>query len=280
MKFIPMTLHYLRYSTKKWLDKLERSPFDTLDLYMSAPQLNAFDYPLGDLIELDRELRRRKLSVYAITPENCTYPCNFGTQNRETRESSLRYYQRVIDTADYLGCPNVQISTGFGYFDAPADEAWDNVRDSLVLLTEYAKRKGISLFLEENKNTTTQVLVYAGDIAKMLAEVNADNMVGMLDTDQMVFSGETIDDYFQALGSRMGYVHFVDRAHLVPGDGDYDLKQMYEDLERNGYEGVCCFEVMDRRYFRDPDAAIDGCIDWLVKNVKGYEDYATGRRPG
>ena len=34
MKFIPMTLHYLRYSPKKFLDKLERSPFDTFDLYM------------------------------------------------------------------------------------------------------------------------------------------------------------------------------------------------------------------------------------------------------
>ena len=114
MKFIPMTLHYLRYSPKQFLDKLERSPFDTFDLYMSAPQLNPFDYALGDLLQLDKEIRRRGLKVYAITPENCTYPCNFATQNRETRESSLRYYQRAIDTAEYLECPNVQISIGFG----------------------------------------------------------------------------------------------------------------------------------------------------------------------
>ena len=47
MKFAPMNYHYLRYPIKKFLDKVERSPFDSIDLYCSAPQLNLFDYPLS-----------------------------------------------------------------------------------------------------------------------------------------------------------------------------------------------------------------------------------------
>lgn len=48
MKFAPMNYHYLRYPIKKFLDKVERSPFNSIDLYCSAPQLNLFDYPLTE----------------------------------------------------------------------------------------------------------------------------------------------------------------------------------------------------------------------------------------
>ena len=273
MKFIPMTLHYMRYSTKKFLDKFERSPFDMFDLYMCAPQLSAFDYRLKDLIDFARDVKRRGLSIYAVTPENCAYPCNFATQNEETRESSLRYYQRAIDTAQYLDCPNVQISIGFGYFDRPRKEAWSNTRDSLELLCEYAQKKGRNILLEENKSSTTQTIVYSHDIARMIKDVGADNLFGMVDTDQMTYAKETLDDYFANLGEKMAYVHFNDNGHTVPGHADFPMKQYYEDLKRNGYEGVCAAEICDRRYYIDPDKAIDDYISWLVANTEEFKDF-------
>jgi hypothetical protein len=81
MKLAPMNYHYLRYPVRKFLDKVADSPFDSIDLYCSAPQLNMFDYTLGTLLELDREIRERGLSVMAVTPENCVYPVNFCTQD-------------------------------------------------------------------------------------------------------------------------------------------------------------------------------------------------------
>lgn len=119
MKLAPMSYHYVRYPIEKFLDKVERSPFDSIDLYCSAPQLNMFDYPVSRLLELDKSIRRHHLSVMAMTPENCVYPVNFCTQDTLTRESSIRYYQRAIDTAPVFGAPAIQISTGFGYFDMP-----------------------------------------------------------------------------------------------------------------------------------------------------------------
>ena len=89
MKFAPMNYHYLRYPIKKFLDKVERSPFNSIDLYCSAPQLNLFDYPLLRLIELKKEIEAHHLSVMAMTPENCVYPVNFCTQDDLTRESSI-----------------------------------------------------------------------------------------------------------------------------------------------------------------------------------------------
>ena len=36
MKLAPMSYHYVRYPIEKFLDKVERSPFDSIDLYCSA----------------------------------------------------------------------------------------------------------------------------------------------------------------------------------------------------------------------------------------------------
>ena len=211
MKLAPMSYHYVRYPIEKFLDKVERSPFDSIDLYCSAPQLNMFDYPVSRLLELDKSIRRHHLSVMAMTPENCVYPVNFCTQDTLTRESSIRYYQRAIDTAQFLECPAIQISTGFGYFDMPREEAWKFCRESVGTLAAYAERKGVTLLLEELKVTTTNVLITSKDLAKMIAEIDSPAVVGMVDMDQMTYAGETIDDYFASTGGRF----------IWPADGGY-----------------------------------------------------------
>ena len=47
MKFAPMNYHYLRYSLKKFLDKVEQSVFNSIDLYCSAPQFILFFHYLN-----------------------------------------------------------------------------------------------------------------------------------------------------------------------------------------------------------------------------------------
>lgn len=267
MKFAPMNYHYLRYPINKFLDKVESSPFDSIDLYCSAPQLNLFDYPLGRLLELDRDIRRRGLRIIAMTPENCVYPVNFCTQDDQTRQSSLRYYQRAIDTAEFLECPCVQISTGFGYFDQSGEEAWKHCRESMRQLAEYAERKDITLLLEELKATTTNVLITSRDLAKMIEEIASPKVVGMVDLDQMTFACENIDDYMDSLGEKLGHVHFNDCGHTVPGDGGFPMKEYYEALKRRGYEGTVSFEICDRRYYVDPDKVIDDIVAWMRANT-------------
>ena len=82
--------------------------------------------------------------------------------------------------------------------------------------------------LEELKVTTTNVLITSKDIAKMLEEIESPSIVGMVDMDQMTYAKETIDDYFDNLGDKLQHIHFNDRGHTVPGDGDFPMKEYYE----------------------------------------------------
>ena len=72
-----------------------------------------------------------------------------------------------------MECPAIQISTGFGYFDMPREEAWKFCRESVGTLAAYAERKGVTLLLEELKVTTTNVLITSKDLAKMIAEIDS-----------------------------------------------------------------------------------------------------------
>lgn len=209
--------------------------------------------------------------MMAMTPENCVYPVNFCTQDDLTRESSIRYYQRAIDTAQFLDCPCVQISTGFGYFDQPREEGWKYCRESLWTLAQYCEKKDVRLLLEELKVTTTNVLITSKDIAKMLEEIESPSIVGMVDMDQMTYAKETIDDYFDNLGDKLQHIHFNDRGHTVPGDGDFPMKEYYDSIKNRGYDGTVSFEICDRRYYRDPDKAIDDIVAWMKANTNEFD---------
>lgn len=266
MKFTLMSYHYLRYPIRKYLDKMERSPLDGLDIYCTAPQLNPFDYQLGDLIQLNRDIKDRHLTPYVLTAENCAYPVNLATSNNVTWESTIRYYQRLIDTAEFLDFPNIQMCPGSSYFDKGREEGRKRQVDAFRLLTTYAKRKGINIFLETCKSTTTNLIVKSTELKKFIDEVGADNLKGLSDTDQMALAGEDINDYMDNLKESYGFVHFSDAGHTIPGTGGLPMKEYYDTLVKRGYDGWCSCEMCSREYYIDPDAATDRYIDF-IKNV-------------
>ena len=233
-----------------------------VDGYVSANIQN-----LNAGLEATRQMLKKKYAADENDLYMSTLKLGQIDEDTLTRESSIRYYQRAIDTAQFLECPAIQISTGFGYFDMPREEAWKFCRESVGTLAAYAERKGVTLLLEELKVTTTNVLITSKDLAKMIAEIDSPAVVGMVDMDQMTYAGETIDDYFANLGDKLQHIHFNDRGHTVPGDADFPMKEYYDQIKAHGYEGTCSFEICDRRYYIDPDKAIDDTVAWMRANT-------------
>jgi len=173
----------------------------------------------------------------------------------------------VLDTAEFLGCNRVQLCLGSGYFGQSKEEAWKLGKDSLSQLAVYAERKNITLILEELMVTTSNVINSSAELIKMIEEVKSPNIVGMMDCSQMAWFNETPDDYFKNLGDKLQHIHFNDRAHLVPGDGDLPMKEYYDAIKAHGYEGTMSFEICDRRYYCNPNKAIDDTVQWFKENT-------------
>ena len=45
------------------------------------------------------------------------------------------------------------------------------------------------------------------------------------------------------------------------------MKEYYDKIKQQGYEGTISFEICDRRYYCDPDKAIDAIVIWMQENI-------------
>ncbi|NRY60636.1 sugar phosphate isomerase/epimerase family protein [Clostridium beijerinckii] len=266
MKYVAMNFHYVRYPLSTFLDKVERSFFEYVELWAAAPHFNIYDATMADAAALKKEIKKRNLKLACVTPEQCVYPVNLAIQDAQLRNNSIEYFKKTIEVAEALETSRVIVSAGYGFFNQPKEEAWKLAKESLSVLSQFAKGKGITLTLEPLMVTTSNVINSSSDLSSMIDEVNSPNLVGMLDTSQMSFYPETPKEYFKNLGDKLQYLHFNDRSHLVPGDGDLPMKDHYKQIVENGYDGFCSFEICDRRYYCDPDAALDSIENWIKSN--------------
>ena len=166
---------------------------------------------------------------------------------------------------------NIQMCPGSSYFDGDREAGWARQVEAFQQLCTYAKRKGVNIFLETCKTTTTNLIVTSRELRRFLDDVGADNLKGLSDTDQMALAGEDINDYFDNLGNKYGFVHFSDAGHTVPGTGGLPMKQYFETLKARGYEGWCSCELCSREYYIDPDKATDAYLDYLTNVLEAIK---------
>lgn len=263
MNFVAMNFHYVRYPLSYFLDKVEKSGLSSIEFWAAAPHLNIYDATMEEVACLKKDIQRRKLKLECVTPEQCVYPVNIASEDKVLRNSSINYFKKTIEVANLLEAPRVIVCAGSGYFNKPKEEAWKQSAESLGILSEFAKEKGITLLLEPLMVTTSNVINSSEDLRKMVDIINSPNLFAMLDTSQMSNYPETPNDYFKNLGNRLQYIHFVDRGHLVPGDGDLPMKEYYKQIKANGYDGCMSFEICDRRYYCQPNEAQDAIEKWI-----------------
>ena len=87
----------------------------------------------------------------------------------------------------------------------------------------------------------------------------------MMDIGVMNYMDESVDEYFQNLGSDPRHIHFTDGpgAHVALGDGSFPMARYLEEIRRNGYTGILSFEINDKRYLLNPDEALRKNVAWL-----------------
>ena len=222
-----------------------------------------------DAKESRQEIESRGLSVHVLAPENFPYTYQCACKEPEHIERSFGYFSNGIRLANELGCEYMEVNSGWGYWNEDKQEAWKRSAAMLHRLAEVAKENGITLVMESIRPEESQLVINLEAAQKMLKEVNHPNLKGMVDTCAMGVAGETLEDWFQALGSDIRHMHFIDGTpygHLVWGDGNHHLGRFIEVLNRYGYEGYLGQEITDGRYYMDPAAAD-------LRNMKNFERY-------
>ena len=187
-----------------------------------------------------------------------------------TREEiSKEYFKRALDAGQELGVEVMAVNTGWGYWNEDREEAWKRSREMLADLAEYARPKNIRLAVESLRPQESNLATTVHDVKRMIDEVNHPNLKAMIDTTAMGVAGETIDQWFDILGDDIIHMHFIDGnpyGHLIWGDGNHDLSEFIDALNRHNYTGFLGQEITEFDYFNDPAAAD-------MRNMKAYEPF-------
>lgn len=267
-----MNCHYVRYPLEYFLDAMQRFGFSQIELFAAMPHFFMDDVGDAEVETLLEGCRERGLSIVSLTPAQGVYPLSVSFDSEKPRRRTIALLKKGIETAHKLGAGSMLVSPGNGYETQSQDHVWGLCRDAMTELAEHAARYQITLMIEPLTPMTSNVINTSEQSAKMIREVNSPWLKSMMDIGVMNFMHETVEQYFDNLGENLAYIHFTDGpgAHVALGDGSFPMAEYARQIEERGFRGIRSFEINDKRYLKDPDAAMVKNIRWLQQN--GYSD--------
>lgn len=204
-----------------------------------------------------------------MTPESCVYPISLSHPSEIYRKRSIDFYCKHIIAATILNCPKMVITQGITYLDIDKGLQLEWLIEALFEINKVARLEGVLLVFEPLSQFSNSIINRAFQVRELINQIDSPYFCGMLDTDIMARVGmDTVEDYIFELGNKLMHVHFVDGnpgGHLVPGEGNIDLEQIYKALKKYNYHGFFSLELLDSRYFLDPELAIRNAIEWFEK---------------
>ncbi|MGO2930897.1 sugar phosphate isomerase/epimerase family protein [Microbacterium sp.] len=256
---------YQHHSLEQCFDDLAALDRTQVELWGVAPHAHVDLLSDGDARSIRSLAADRGLEIVCFTPEQVMYPVNIAAADDTWRAASISTFHRAAQLAIELGAQRLLLTSGRGQEDEPRRSAWIRATDSLGEITAYAAALGLDCVLEPLQRVESNLVVTADDAALMLSQVASPALGVVLDTVAANAAGDSIDDYFAALGDRVRHVHLIDGSptgHLAWGDGCLPLGDIVTALDRQGYLGAATIELFgDGRYALNPRPVLARSLD-------------------
>ena len=253
-----MGIIYHYFSLEYMLQAQKKAGYESIELYCAAPHVQMTAEGIAEKEYLLKTVKDSGLKVICVTPDNCMGPWQYAASGKETIEQCRRYFKHTLELASELDCPQVACHSGWGMKDQPVEEAWKRSLDFMDWYCGEAEKMGILLVMESLRAAETNLVNSLPLLQAYLSELDNKNIKPMIDTCAMAVAGEDIAEWFEAFGSSIAHMHFVDGTpyfHLAWGDGDRSLEHYMQVIKDNGYTGYLTQELTDGRYYDDPAAA-------------------------
>ena len=266
-----MSVAYVQHTFDYYLDSMARCGIKNVDLWGGSPHYCRFDFNTSreaarHIAELRRKMEDRGQKVVIYTPETLGYPMSYSSDNFALRSRTIDYMRAAMDDALEFGTNRVFVNTGCYPRDLDPENGIRNVIDSYSILAEYADRMGIDLILEQLQPYESNLCTTLGDIKRILREVGSPRLKVCVDLVAMEVAGETLEQYCQDLGDRVGWIHYSDSHHEILGEGNYGREKLegyIRTLEKYDYKSCVDLEINDSIYWDDPHSSIEKSVAYL-----------------
>lgn len=257
-----MNQMYRFYSFEYFLETMERTGMKSVELWLGAPHFWIDTMGYFQCLEKKKRIRDHHLRAVSACVPSMAYQYQYGHTDREYREKSFQFFASGIRAAAAMGTELVVVNSGLSGLDLPFEEAVKGPAELLHRLGEVAGKEGVTMAIESLTADETNIADSLEHTKELIRQADTPALGAMVDTVAVYFAGETLEDWFEAFGSDLVHMHFVDGFlneptydHLVWGDGDYPLEEMLRCMENHGYEGYLTQELEYEAYYGDPAEA-------------------------
>ncbi|MGN6711524.1 sugar phosphate isomerase/epimerase family protein [Anaerocolumna jejuensis] len=206
--------------------------------FRSAGGRNVADFTPGEVKELKSYLDSEGIKVSAIGSPIGKISINDGFQEH------IDSFKRIVETAHSLDTSNIRI---FSFYIPEKEEAGkykNEVIERLGRLKEYARSQEAVLLHENEKGIYGDTAPRCRDILESLYDAN---FKAVFDFANFVQCKEDTLTAYELLKPYIAYIHIKDAVKETgevrkAGAGDGRIKEILEDLDKNGYRGFLSLE--------------------------------------
>ncbi|MCQ2507408.1 MAG: sugar phosphate isomerase/epimerase [Dorea sp.] len=266
-----MSVQYVQHTFDYYVDSMERCGLKNVDMWGGAPHYCRLDYNSSTeaakkIHELRRKMEDHGLKTVIYTPETLGYPFSYSSDSLALRARTLDFMKAACEDALEFGTNRVFLNTGCYPRDLDRERGMNNTIESYISLSEYAKKMGITLMLEQLQPYESNLCINIKDMKRIIDAVDSPALNICVDLVAMEVAGETLDQYFDTFHNKIQWIHYSDSYHMILGDGVYGkekLKGYIDTLEKHGYDSYLDLEINDSIYWEDPHNSIQRSVDYL-----------------
>jgi protein FrlC len=177
-------------------------------------------------------------------PEVCFEPA-LSSPHAAVRQRRLEVVFELLEWAAEVGAPRVSVTSGRCPGGCPPGEGLAYLAESLSVLCERAVSLGLQLSVEYEPGLLVE---RSDELAALIARVGHAALGANLDLGHARCAGEDPHVAIRRLAGRIWSVHLEDilgvkHYHLVPGEGDMDLRGYVGSLDAVGFAGPLTVEL-------------------------------------
>lgn len=160
----------------------------------------------------------------------------------EEHEENIVTIENCVKVASKLKIPYTIVHPIVYAFNNPGEEPdkiWQVNIDMLRRVTKYAENTVVCL---ENMPGTAGVIRTGDDMARMIRDVDNDELMVCLDTGHLICQEGSFADFFAAVGDRVKTTHVHDSIkgqdlHLLAGTGQGKWQEFKDTVKQYDYQG-------------------------------------------
>ncbi len=237
--------------------------YQGIELWAKGEHITPFD-SRSKWRQIKEEIAGYDLEVYAVSAH-----LDFVAPKEAKRGREIKKFLGVLEMADFFDVPRVHTASGGLYADCSFEEQGDNFLKSMEIIGPAAQKLGLKIGLEPEPEKwlstpeQTIALIESGLTPGVFGVV--------VDTGHAFGIKETPVGYLRKFAPYLLQIHLDDvnkadfpHRHLIPGDGDIDYEEFFQELHRVGYEGWLSMEL--NRHNEQPDLAAQRARQFMEQN--------------